>query len=202
MSDDDIVESLQALGTRFDRFDDRLEHLENIAQAEFNLRESAELEADEASLSSFEKRLTFLQKWGWVIGLIGVIFSAGIGYAMFLGVNATDDEVEQKIDGAFLKHNDYIDPSAIDPTTHRPVGHHPDLREAIHTNTKAIETMAETQKTLSETQGKLDKRSRYQYEFTKWEVKKAECRRKRSCTRRDMEKPPKLEELEAELIND
>lgn len=172
--------------------DNRLGNLEKLAGSELS----------EAQISSFERRVSFLQKWGWVLGAIGVIFSAGIAYAVFMGANATDDEVQEEVQRAVFKHNDYVDADAVDPTTHRRIGHHPDLREAIRTNTEAITALTEAQRVLADTQHKLDKRSRYQYEYTKWEVQKAECRRARNCTRRDLKKPELLEQLEAELIND
>lgn len=190
----------------------RLAHLETLAEdsAEITRTSKFRVEAEAAYEAAREKKedakaLKKARPWhnmGWVLGAISAVFSAGVGYALFMGANATDDEVANTVQQAMYEHNGYVDAKSVDPTTGYPRGHHPDLREAIQANTEAIRQLAEAQKTLTQMQTKLDRRSRYQYEYTKWEVKKSECRRSRNCTRRDMEKPPQLEELEAALIND
>jgi hypothetical protein len=180
------------------RINTRLEHLEEMAE----VHEAMDDESLEGSTARLEKQLSFLQRWGWVFGLAGVLFSAGMGYMMFLGANATDAEVQSVTRKAIIEHNGYVDPRERDPATGIPRGHHPDMRQAIKTNAKATEKLTETQTQQGKSLDKLDKRSRYQFEYTKWEVKKAECKRQRNCTRRDLRKPKALEDLETELIND
>lgn len=193
--DEDILKTLRTISYR-------LEHLETVAESQQDIIDSAEQSESEAEVSSFEKRIGFFQKWGWVLAAVSTVFSAGVAYAVFMGANATDDEVDTEVHQAIVKHNGFVDPSSIDAQTHRPIGEHPDLREAIKQNTSVTVELSKATSELARTQGKLDTRSRYQYEYTKWEVKKAECRQARNCTRRDLEKPSELEKLEAELIND
>lgn len=187
----DVQQTLQ-------RIDARLGHLEEIAE----VHEALDDESLEASTSGLERRLSFLQRWGWLAGVAGVLFSAGVGYALFLGENATDKEVSTAVSAGIKEHNGRVDPSETDPATGYPRGHHPDMRAAIKSNAEGNRKLTDTQTTQGEIIEKLDKRGRYQFEFTKWEVLKAECKRQRNCTRQDLKKPKALETLETELIND
>lgn len=156
---------------------------------------------DEAEISQYEKKVQRTAKWGgWIWGLVSVvaiIFSSGVAYAVFMGENATDAEVRKVGKDLIIKHNGGIDPSTIDSKTHLPVGNHPDMREAIKLNSDSIRTIEkEILPPIADTQKKLDKRSEYQYELTKWENRVNEARRKR---KRPPEKPPRLEKLESDL---
>ena len=186
----------------------RLQHLETTAESTQDVIETAaahgievERREDEAETSRLEKQLSFLQKWGWVLAAVGFVFTAGVTWAVWGGANATDDEVDAEVHRAIVKHNGYVDPDSVDPVTHRPLGEHPDLRAAIQENTKATSKLSDVTTELAKTQEQLDLRSKYQYEYTKWEVRKSECSRKRNCTRKDLDKPKSLEDLESELIN-
>lgn len=166
------------------------------------VHEALDDESLEASTSGLERRLSFVQRWGWLAGVVGVIFSAGVGYALFLGKNATDEEVKTAVSSGIKEHNGRVDPHETDPATGYPRGHHPDMRAAIKSTAEAVDALTETQTTQGKIVEKLDKRGRYQFEYTKWEVKKAECKRERNCTRRDLKKPQALETLESDLLND
>jgi len=157
---------------------------------------------DDAAIIQYEKKIAGVTRWGgWVWGLVSVValvFTAGIAYAVFMGANATDSEMVAADKASIIKHNGGVDPETIDAGTHKPVGEHPDMQGAIQSNTDAIKTIQEdVLPPLIETQKKLDKRSEYQYELTKWESKKSEARRKRKPT---PGKSPRLEELESELL--
>lgn len=156
---------------------------------------------DEAEISQYEKRVQRTAKWGgWIWGLVSVvaiIFSAGVAYAVFMGENATDSEVKTMGEKIIIEHNGGVDPKTVDSKTHLPVGNHPDIREAIKLNANSIKTIEEKiLPPIVDTQKKLDKRSEYQYELTKWESRVNEAQRKR---KKAPEKPPRLEKLESDL---
>ena len=157
---------------------------------------------DDAAITQYEKKISRATKWGgWVWGLVSTaafIFTAGVAYAVFMGANATDAEVEAADKAAIIEHNGGVDPEAVDPNTHKPVGEHPDMQKAIQSNTGAIKAIQEDiLPPIVETQKKLDKRSEYQYELTKWESKKSEARRKRKPA---PQKGDRLDQLESELL--
>lgn len=171
--------------------------MEQIQAAVF----SGQAPLDEASISSYEKKIDRARKWGgWIWGVISIVafvFTLGVAYAVFMGANATDSEVEAADKAMIIDHNGGIDPNEIDAKTHKPVGHHPDMREDIKANTRAVIKIEEDiLPPMLATQRKLDKRSEYQYELTKWESRVNEARRKK---RQPPDKPPRLEELETEL---
>ena len=153
------------------------------------------------SLAEYEKKIGRIQKWGWIWGVfafLGTVFSAGVGYAVFLGENATDTEVEQAIEKATKKHNGGIDPQATDPDTHEPIGQHPDLRKAIESNTKIVKEINDhVLPRIETTQKKMDKRTEYQFEFTRWQARVIEAKREK---RRPPRKPTRLDQLETELM--
>jgi hypothetical protein len=157
---------------------------------------------DDAAVTQYEKRIERAGKWGgWVWGVVSIvafIFTAGVAYAVFMGANATDAEMEAADKAAIIRHNGGVDPEAIDEKSHKPVGEHPDMQGAIQSNTDAIKTIEEdVLPPIVETQKKLDKRSEYQYELTKWESRKSEARRKRKPA---PGKSSRLEALEGELL--
>lgn len=143
----------------------------------------------------------FVQRWGWLFGVLGVVFSAGIGYTLFLGSNATDKEVNDAVKGSLIQHNGGVDPNKSDAKG-RPYGHHPDLRSTIENNMRLLQENSAKLDTAVHTQAKFDTRSRYQHEFVKWQVQLIECERTNSCTREDKKKPKKLDDLESQLIHD
>jgi len=156
---------------------------------------------EDDDLERFQKKVARIQKWGWVwgvFGFIGAVFSLGVAYAVFIGENATDTEVRDAIDEATKAHNGGIDPDAIDPSTHEPLGSHPDMREAVETNTKALKEVAEeVLPRIEGTQQKMDKRTEYQFEFSRWQADVTERERQH---KRPPKKPPRLEQLETELM--
>jgi hypothetical protein len=156
---------------------------------------------DDYDLDRYHKKVARIQKWGWVWGLfgfIGAVFSTGVAYAVFIGENATDSEVDHAIHKATKEHNGGIDPATPDPETNEPVGNHPDMRKAIETNTKAVEEMAqEVLPRIEGTQKKMDKRTEYQFEFSRWQAEVTEAERQR---KRPPKKPQRLEQLETELM--
>lgn len=183
------------------------ETLRMMADSIEKMREAAVLKPgqlppmDEASISQYEKKFERAKRWGgWIWGVVAIssaIFSAGIAYAIFMGENTTDSEMKAADEAAIIDHNGDIDPQSIDTESHRPVGHHPDMRRAIESNTSAIKSIEEDiLPPIVETQKKLDKRSEYQYELSRWESRVNEARRKR---RKPPSKPPRLEELESDI---
>lgn len=149
-----------------------------------------------------EKKLSRAQGVGtiltWVASAVGLLFSAGVAWAVFLGANATDAEVDDAVHDAFIEHNAGIDPESINPTTGRPHGHHPDLRQAVESNSEAIKRIDE--KVLPEiidSQQKLDKRSRYQFELGRWQSEVTEAERKNEPPPR---KPKELKDIEREIM--
>lgn len=154
-----------------------------------------------AKVDEYEQRIARAQRWGgWIwglVGVIGVVFSAGVAYSVFMGANATDAEVEDEIQKATVEHNGGIDPEATDPATHEPVGHHPDLREAIEENTAKVDVVKAKVESVESSAKKLDKRSEYQFELGKWQADSLEAER---AGRRPPKKPRKLEALESDLM--
>lgn len=146
------------------------------------------------------KKLERRQKWSgplvWLASGLAFVFSAGVAWAVFLGANATDDEVVTSVSAALVKHNGGIDPDSVDPSTHRPVGHHPDMRHAIEDNGKAIGKNSTSIGDQGRLIRKLDKRSEYQFELTLWAQEKALAKKER----RKPIKSQRLGDLERELI--
>lgn len=141
-------------------------------------------------------RLKWTPALAWIVSAISIIFSVGVAWAVFMGENATDSEVDSAVQKSVIDHNGGVDPKATDFMTHEPVGHHPDLRRDLEAATKKS-TQNETDiEEIKETTCKLDVRSRYQFEFSRWQFKVFEAERKR---RRRPGKHPELESLETKL---
>lgn len=159
------------------------------------------MKAPEADVDAYERHVGLVQRWGPIAGVVSVIFSLGVGYALWLGENATKNDVDQAIRNFAVEHNGGIDPTerAADG---KPYGHHPDIREKIEKTAEVVEDVKATLKSMESTNARLDKRSRYQFERDRWEQRKNECRIARNCTREDLRMPPELERLERELINE
>jgi len=174
----------------------------NLDQVRRRVSPSAQASIDDAVLEKYEVRVQRASRWGgWVWGafsVVALIFSAGIGWAVFMGENATDTEMIMADKAAIIQHNGDVDPQAIDDTTHKAVGEHPDMKKAIQLNTETlVKIETEILPPIILTQKKLDKRSEYQYELTKWESRVAEARRRK---REAPPKPPRLDTLEGELL--
>jgi len=151
--------------------------------------------AAESGMGDIEQKLGRLQK---VVVLVAAVFGAGTGYAVFIDETATDIEVIEALEQNAKDHNGGIDPEATDPTTHEPVGHHPELREAVEANAEAIKKLQEeVLPGLVDTQKKMDKRFEYQFEFSKWQALVTEAERKRQ---KPPAKPQKLEDIERDLL--
>lgn len=149
----------------------------------------------------YEKAITRAQKWGgWIWGVISIlaaIFAAGVSYAVFMGENATDDEVEKAVHEEMTDHNGGVHPETIDPSTHAPVGDHPDIREAVHGVEGKVSELNRQADRMEKTQRKLDKRSEFQFELGRWEAESMEAERKR---RPRPPKPERLKKLESDLM--
>lgn len=151
--------------------------------------------ASDVGLDGIEKKLGRLQKIG---GLIALVFSAGVGYAIFIDETATDIEVNEAIDRYSIEHNGGVNPDMVDPETHELVGHHPELREAVEENTKSLEQISnEVLPRIESTQRKMDKRTEYQFTFTRWQADVLEAQRQK---RKPPAKPQRLEDIERELM--
>ena len=156
---------------------------------------------DEKAVAEYEKKIERAGRWGgWIWGLVSVlalIFTAGMSYAIFMGENATDSEVEAAGKAVIIDHNGGIDPEAVDAETHKPVGHHPDMRKAIESNSESLKTIEEdVLPPIVNTQKKLDKRSEYQYELTRWQNEIAEAKRQK---KKPPQKPKRVRDLESDL---
>lgn len=154
-----------------------------------------------ADAERYEKRLDRAVKWGgWVWGamaFVGLIFSAGVAYAVFLGANATDAEVHEYLRQTVSDHNGGNHPDAIDPATQLPIGDHPDLRRAIEANSTTVQQVQQDVSKIEHTQNKLDKRSEYQFEFSRWQADVTEAER---AQRKPPRKPDRLQDLERALM--
>ena len=64
--------------------------------------ESAELEELSKTLKRRQKIVVPLM---WVVGIVGTVFSAGMAWAVFIGENATETEVEAELKAALEEHN-------------------------------------------------------------------------------------------------
>ena len=139
-----------------------------------------EVETTERSIQSgavLGNRLRFLIALG---SLASILFSAGVGYTVWMGANATDAEVQRWIES----HNE--DERA-----------HPALLE----RTIRLEVQQEsTDRKLSEhekLQDRLDKRTEYLFEAVRWQMDVLEAR---SLKRKPPRKPERLKKLERELL--
>lgn len=170
------------------------EQMELLRQANANSRSLVDLDA-------YERKIARAQKWGgWIWGLlavVGAIFSAGVAYSVFMGANATDDEVERFVHDELADHNGGTHPETIDPETHEPIGDHPDMRKAIEANTGAVQEVKQEVGKIEKTQRKLDKRSEYQFELGRWQAEVTEAERR---GRKPPRKPNKLDKLESDLM--
>ena len=90
---------------------------------------------NEEAIAQYEKSVARAARWGgWVWGVlavVGVVFSGGVAYSVFMGANATDSEVDDAVHLEMTEHNGGLHPRSIDPSTHRLVGDHPGIRTAI-----------------------------------------------------------------------
>lgn len=132
----------------------------------------------------------------WIAGVVGTIFSAGMAYSVFIGANATDDEVANAVNGAIIEHNSGRDPHAINGNGDL-VGSHPEMRNAINTLQQDTTKVKEDVADIKEAQKKSDKRSEYQYEFSRWQSEILECDRTRKC--KAPKKPDALNKLESDI---
>ena len=99
-----------------------------------NKQEAADAGVDEEDfLESVVKKVA--KKWTvgkvlmWAAGSIGTVFSLGMTYALMVGANATDAEVDQAVHEMVVQHNGGVDPAKEGPNG-LPIGHHPYLLPA------------------------------------------------------------------------
>lgn len=162
------------------------------------LRDSS---ANLTSADAFEKKVARAQRWGgWIwaiVSIAGVLFSTGVAWSVFMGANATDDEVAAAISKEAIRHNGGTHPATIDEKTARPVGDHPDMRAAITENTRAVSEVKGSVQKIEQSQKKLDKRSEYQFELGRWQSEIEEAKRRHA---RPPAKPKALKDLEKSLM--
>jgi hypothetical protein len=148
--------------------------------------ESAALHRLSQSLKS-QKRLWM--PLAWIISGLGLVFSAGMAWAVFAGENATDKEVRSAVDAAVGGH-------AADLTDKT----HPDIKATLQVHGQELEQLKTQTRSMDTTLKRLDKRSLYQFEVGRWQADIIECQQDSHC-RRPPPKPPKVKELESELMN-
>ena len=112
--------------------------------------------------------------------MLTTVFSAGAGYTMWQGALATDEEVKTVIE----RHDD------SDKA-------HPKLKREIYETEGRLKSAEEMLRRLEQTQARLDKRSEYQFEVTRWQMRVIEAR---AARRKIPPKPERLNELERELL--
>jgi len=132
----------------------------------------------------------------WAAGIIGTIFSAGMAYQVFIGANATDDEVVEVVHEAFVQHNGGKDPDSTNGDG-IPIGHHPTMKTSIQKLNNDTAQVKVDVGVIKTAQKKAEKRGEYQYEFSRWQGEVMECERTRRC--RPPKKPEKLKELESDI---
>ena len=156
------------------------------------LREQLPSSKDSQELETITRQLKRQQRiWvpvAWLVGIVGTVFSAGMAAAVFTGQNATDSEVEDAIQTMASDHG--ADPLA-----------HPDLIRSIEANGNEIRELKKQTKSMEKTQDRLDKRSLYQFEFSRWQAEVIECERRPGC-RVPPRKPQIVKDLESDLMND
>lgn len=163
-------------------------------------RHRADSDSTQTSMREVAKNVTDY-KWLWggasIVSIIGSLFMAGITLQLWLGANATDAEVDQKVEAALIEHNRGVDPGATDPRTHAPVGDHPDLHKQSAKQDEAIRKLTVQTETLTSTQQKLRCLTEFQLAFTQWQSDVIEKVRRR---RRPPGKPPELQRMENDLL--
>lgn len=156
---------------------------------------------DQKKVDAYEKKVARAQRWGgWVWGLVGIVsafFTAGVTYAVFMGANATDAEVEKALHDQMKAHNGGTHPATIDPKTHSRVGDHPDIREQLENANTELQQLHNQADRMEGTQKVLDKRSEYGYELGRWQAETMEAERQRKPRPK---KPERLKQLESELM--
>lgn len=151
-------------------------------------------------ITSVAKEVSRKNMWGKILmyfaGIIGTAFSVGMAYQLFIGANATDDEVEEVVHNAVVEHNGGKDPE-VTSVEGAPIGHHPEMKESIQQleyDTKQIKADVGV---IVTSQKKAEKRSEYQYEFSRWQAGVMECNRTRRC--KAPKKPARLKVLESDI---
>lgn len=141
------------------------------------IRESSK--ANLKGVEAYELKIERAQKWGgWIWGLLAIvalIFSSGVGYAVFVGKLSTDDEVEKKMDDRLRPHEQL----------------------PVHEIGPKVEKIETTIESIEHTQDKLDRRSVYLFELGMWQAASLEAERKRE---KPPAKPDRLTKLETELM--
>ena len=149
------------------------------AQEEAAESQRKEVNVYEEGLSWWQKFGTWL--WRGVMALV-TVFSGGVAYAVWMGENATDTEVEKAIE---------------ETVTQQILPAHEEAAE-FHTKIDGrVEKIEIDMKSLDMTQRILDKRSEYQFELGRWQAKVLEAERKR---KKPPKKPDRIDELERELM--
>ncbi len=136
--------------------------------------------ATEATVSGIHAPGRLLKSLLVITSVVSVVFSSGVAYSVWIGANASDAEVQQWI-------GDHDEEELA----------HPPLRDAlgkVETRVEKVEGAVEEVRSL---QNRLDKRSEYQFEFSRWQARVLEARRKR---RSPPAKPAKLQQLETDLM--
>jgi hypothetical protein len=132
----------------------------------------------------------------WIAGIVGTVFSAGMAYAVFIGENATESDVSKALHHAVIEHNSGYDPEDLDQNGVR-YGSHPRMRASIESLQKDTAQVKGDVTVIKDAQKRSEKRSEYQYEFSKWQGQILECERTKKC--KPPKKPPRLDTLETEI---
>ena len=167
-----------------------------------NKKDAVEAGVDEEDLlesvvSKVAKRWTVGKVLMYVTGSIGTIFSLGMAYALMIGENATDAEVEKAVQEMVIEHNGGVDPAKEGPTG-IPVGHHPDLKEDLKKVKDDTESIKVKVGSIKTSQKRSEKRDKYQFLMSRYQTELIECQRKRGCKPKG--KSPELDQIEAELL--
>lgn len=138
---------------------------------------------------SLKRQKNLWMPLAWIISGVGIVFSAGMGWAMFAGENATDHEVGKEVKSAITSHSTDL----TDAT-------HPDIKTTLTVHGEELKQLKTQTRSMDTTLKRLDLRSLYQFEIGRWQAEVIECERDVRC-RRPPRKPPKVKELESELMN-
>jgi hypothetical protein len=182
---------------------ERLADLDRITKRIKEDSDRASAASTSAEADVYENGVSGWKRWsgpiGWVAGLLVTVFSAGVAWSVFAGATATDSEVHEKVESALRHHNGGVLEFEIDPADGVPYGAHPELRDALQENAKAIKTLTEHQARDAVEDGRMKKRLKYLYELGRWEAQSLDRERKGL---KPSGRPEALDALESELIND
>lgn len=182
---------------------ERLADLDRVTKRIKEDSDRASAASTSAEADVYENGVSGWKRWstpiGWMAGLIVTTFSGGVAWSVFAGETATDVELHETVDQAMRTHNGGVLEYEIDPADGVPYGAHPELRDALQENAKAIMALTEHQERDAVEDGRMKKRLKYLYELGRWEAQSLERERKGL---KPLGRPEALDALESGLIND